>query len=1016
MSKKKEFELPYVGIDNTDEDFHILYGSKGEPSVVIKITNSVVQFSANPSDYLDFHQTFLNIIKILGEGYFVQKLDILSKSVFEGDNSKEYLQVKYDEHFKGRVYSTISTYLVITKQVPKTRYVYNGKSSEEYKQHVNKVIQLLETNKFQPKLLRSSQIEALIDRTIAMDFQSKNIVLDNIKPTDTNIRLGDRAVKSLSLIDIDRIDLPEQVTPYVERNDKEALKGFPVDTMAFLHNVPDYETIIYNQVIEIPKQVLTIQKLELKKKRHSGIPDPANDMCVQDIDRLLEDVARENQLLVNAHFNIVVCAKDESLAKAVNYMENSLFTQGIIPSRNAYNQLELFRTVLAGNAVELKPYDLYLTTSDAALTFFFKEALPISETSPNGFFIRFTDRQGIPIKIDPADNPMLTGRINNRNKFVLGPSGSGKSFFMNALIEQYLLYNMDVVIVDTGDSYSGTSSYYGGRYITYKPEKPITMNPFAMKESEYNLEKKDFLQTLVSLLWKGANGSISQVEADVISDVISAYYHTYFSKKSEDWVNNSSIAELEAHLHEHGINTQLLLESAKLKFKGSNKWTKDYYAVLQVNPSATHTEIKTAFRKLALIHHPDKGTSDNPNDGVIFSEITEAYELLSNRELRKTYDEINNIGKLAKIGANNPESTDDETSALTKHYAEILRKTALECDREHRIDNLSFNSFYEFALFKIPIIKEKEHIQFDVDEFRFVLKKFYKGGEFDSILNESADNSLFDERLIVFEIDNIKEHKILFPIVTLIIMDVFLQKMRWRQGQRKALIIEEAWKAIASPMMAGYILYLYKTVRKFLGEAIVVTQELGDIIGNTIVKDSIVNNSDTICLLDQTKFKDNYEQIANLLSINEVERKKIFTINNLDNKENRGRFKEVYIRRGATGEVYGVEVSLQQYLTYTTEKPEKLAIESYARLYGSYPDGLDAFVQHMKMSGLPLPSFVKLVNTMKEALTHDAATLLYTYRKADPDNGIAKFQSDFLQSDLPLTEWVSANNIETVIN
>src|SRR5690606_9318832 len=171
-----------------------------------------------------------------------------------------------------------------------------------------------------------------------------------------------------------------------------------------------------------------------------------------------------------------------------------------------------------------------------------------------------------------------------------------------------------------------------------------------------------------------------------------------------------------------------------------------------------------------------------------------------------------------------------------------------------------------------------------------------------------------------------------FPIVTLIIMDVFLQKMRWRQGQRKALIIEEAWKAIASPMMAGYILYLYKTVRKFLGEAIVVTQELGDIIGNTIVKDSIVNNSDTICLLDQTKFKDNYDQIANLLSINEVERKKIFTINNLDNKDNRGRFKEVYIRRGATGEVYGVEVSLQQYLTYTTEKPEKLAIESYVRL------------------------------------------------------------------------------------
>jgi len=867
MSKKKVFEMPYLGIDREDDAMHILYGTKGEASAIIQITNAVVQYSADPSDYTDFHQTFLNAVKILGEGYFIQKMDILSKSVYQGGDSREYLQKKYDDHFRGRIHGTITTYLAITRQPPRSLYTYSKKTAEEYRQHVSKVVQLLDTNGFGPKLLRGQQIEALIDRTVAMDFRSQNIVMDNIKPSDTGIRIGNRTVACLSLIDIDRIDLPAQVTPYVERNDKEALKGFPVDTMAFLHEVPGYDTIIYNQVIEIPRQVPTIQKLEVKKKRHSGIPDPANDICVQDIDRLLTDVARENQLLVNAHFNIVVCAPEEHLKKALNYMENALFAQGIIPSRNAYNQLELFRTAMPGNAVELKHYDMYLTTADAAVTFFFKEALPVSEPSPNGFFIRFTDRQGIPIKIDPADHPMQTGRINNRNKFVLGPSGSGKSFFMNALIEQYLLYNMDVVIVDTGDSYSGTSSYYGGKYITYRPERPITMNPFAMRESEYNLEKKDFLQTLVSLLWKGADGNISQVEADVISDVITAYYASRFGK------------------------------------------------------------------------------------------------------------EANGTGK-AEVGS------------------------------------LSFNTFYEFALEKIPEIKERDRIPFDVDEFRFVLKKFYKGGEFDSILNERADESLFDERLIVFEIDNIKENKILFPIVTLIIMDVFLQKMRWRQGQRKALIIEEAWKAIASPMMAGYILYLYKTVRKFMGEAIVVTQELGDIIGNAIVKDSIVNNSDTICLLDQTKFKDNYAQIANLLSINEIERRKIFTINNLDNRDGRGRFKEVYIRRGATGEVYGVEVSLEQYLTYTTEKPEKLAIESYVRRYGSYPEGLEAFVRHMKASGLPLPGFVAMVNGAKEALTDDAMSVFASYRRAHGDGAAARFRNDLADRGMPLSEWAAAKMAE----
>jgi hypothetical protein len=193
-------------------------------------------------------------------------------------------------------------------------------------------------------------------------------------------------------------------------------------------------------------------------------------------------------------------------------------------------------------------------------------------------------------------------------------------------------------------------------------------------------------------------------------------------------------------------------------------------------------------------------------------------------------------------------------------------------------------------------------------------------------------------------------------------MDVFIQKMRFRSSRRKALVVEEAWKAIASPLMASYLLYLYKTVRKFWGEAIVVTQELGDIIGNAVVKDSIINNSDTICLLDQTKFKDNYGAIASLLSINETERKKIFSINQLENTEGRGRFKEVYIRRGSVGEVYGVEVSLHQYITFSTEKPEKSALEVYIEHFGRYQRALDEFVADFQASKMSLGQFVSHIN------------------------------------------------------
>jgi len=1007
MSKKNIFKLPYIGIETDDDELHVLLGQHGECSAVFRMCNPVVQYAANPSEYLGFHQNMLNILKILGEGFWVQKLDVLSREQFSEQSSGEYLQQKYDQHFDGRIFTKIRTFLVITKPAVKRSGSAGKKAQAEFKAIVLKALQSLELNGLKPRLLREREMDQLVMRMLTMDFASPQLVLDNLQPGDSQIRMGDRLAKCISLIDIDRIDLPEQVSPYLERNDKEVMKGFPVDSMFFLHQVPGFEVLIYNQVVEIPRQVVTIQKLQLKKKRHSGIPDPENDLCVADIEKLLEDVARENQLLVNAHFSLVIAAKEAELPKAVNNVENALFLQGIIPSRNSYNQMELFRCVLIGNAVELKHYDLYLTTSDAALSFFFKESLPVSEPAPKGFSIRFTDRQGIPIRIDPADYSREIGLINNRNKFVLGPSGSGKSFFMNALIEQYLLYNMDVVIVDTGDSYSGISAYLGGKYITYKEDKPISMNPFVITEDEFNLEKKDFLVTLIGLLWKGADGKLSQVESDVVNDVVMAYYENYFGRKNANWIQQADIPELEAYLKGYGVDPAALFEQAREDLVPDRKeQAPDYYAILSVPEDASLEQIRKAYRAKAQQSHPDKQQGAELPDSTLFMAVKEAWEVLSDSGQRTNYDRSRYLCRLRY--SEELDWQDDRLGAFRLVYRHLLRCKSQEFVESFHVDSLNFNTFYEFALFLIPLIRRREQIHFNLDVFRFVLKKFYKGGEFESILNEAADSSLFDERLIVFEIDNIKENKILFPIVTLIVMDVFIQKMRFRQQQRKALIIEEAWKAIASPLMAGYILYLYKTVRKFNGEAIVVTQELDDIIGNPIVKESIINNSDTICLLDQTKFKDNYEEVARLLAISEVERRKIFTINNLDNKENRGPFKEVYIRRGHSGEVYGVEVSLYQYLTYTTEKPEKLAVESYVRSLGDYPKGLDAFVEDLRKSALPLSGFVVLINLAGERLPESFFPILHNYRNEYGHQAVSRIKQATQNSDLSFLEWIAS--------
>lgn len=807
----KTFKMPFAGIAPIS-GIDLLYGEHGDFSAVISLSNPVLQYSADEKAYQAYHSLLLNIVKLLGEGHMIHKQDVFARKTFTAKPSGEYLQQAYNEHFSGREYTQLSTYLTLSKKVDRGRfYVHDERAASDFTRSVTKVMDLLNGAGLYASLLNEKQINALLARHLLMDFSAEVIPKDNFSVGDGRIDIGQRSVRCISLVDVEQIDLPSYLSGYKLYSDGKAMRSFPMDNLSFLHQVPHYECMVYNQVISVPAQRATVSKLELKSKRHSGIPDPANKMCVEDIAALMAEVARENQLLVHAHYSITVCCKSDKLDFSANFIEASLFNCGIIPSRNSYNQLELFRDLLPGNAVSLSGYDLFLAPSSAAICLMFKESLAKSEKS--GFLVRFTDRQGIPVAIDPADLPMQSGRIANRSKFVLGGSGSGKSFFMNSLIEQYLLYNMDIVIVDTGHSYSGLCAYYNGRYLTYSEQQPITMNPFAFQREEYNIEKRDFLKTLIFLLLLGPDGEISPIEDTVISGVISGFYGDYFS-------SDTSIIKPE----------------------------------------------------------------------------------------------------------------------------------------------LNFDGFYQYSLVRIAEICEQDKISFDIDAYRFVLKKFCRGGEFGEILNLEADRSLLEERLVVFEIDAIRDHKVLFPIVTLIIMDVFLQKMRLRHSQRKAIILEEAWKAVASKLMASYLVYMYKTVRKFYGEAIVVTQELGDILGNPVVKDSIIANSDTVCLLDQTKFRDNYEKIASLLSLDQREQQKIFTINQLDNKDGRARFKEVYIKRGATGEVYGVEVSLRQYMTFSTEKPEKTALESFIRSYGSFQTGLDAFISAFERSELSLSEFINAVN------------------------------------------------------
>jgi len=971
--KKQAFDIPFIGYDYGKDfnwDFDVLFGQYGNPIIGIKIKNMVEQYSADPDNYLHFHTILNQVVSIIGEGRIVQKLDIFSKKKYIAEPSHQFLQQKYSEHFDGRLFKTIETVLLFTDIVDdklkkkNKQYNHSEKGYKELRDKCQKVFMLLKQSDCEPQFLLEKDFEYYISGVLSMKF-SEVPTFDNIKSTNEYLKIGKRFVKNISYVDVENIDLPSEIEPYSILGGNGAASETAVDNFTFINELEDYETIVYNQIITIPLQAPQQRELDKKKKKHEGAANnsPSNAIIAEEIQTLLHNIAVDGQLVVNAHFSILFSTNTlEEMESTQSMIENKLFTKGIIVSKNAYNQLELFRSAIPGNATELREYDLFMTTSEAALCFFFKESYPVNEES--NFYLRFTDRQGVPLKIDPSDVPMKTGRINNRNKFVLGPSGSGKSFLMNNIVEQYLTYNYDVVIVDTGDSYSGTCKYKGGRYIQYTEEKPITMNPFLMDKKEFNIEKIEFLTNLIFLIWQGPDATMSSAQKSILDNVLMSYYHQYFNSGTQ-WYENKSSEELILYLNKYNIHEEDLFT----EYENETKEQRTYYDILGIAFDAKSDEIKEAFRKLAIEYHPDKNLNNPDYDSEKFYKVYEAYETLSDVEKRKIYNET----QLILIKSNEIIRQPKTAEEWNESFRKAIIKKIKELEEKLVAKELSFNGFYEYCDRFLPVyLNNKKHKinekEFNLRTFLFVLKDFYKGGRYGTTLNNKGDESLFDEPFIVFEIDNVKDNPKLFPIVTLIIMDTFIQKMRLRKDRRKALIIEEAWKAIASKLMGGYILYLYKTVRKFWGEAVVVTQELDDIIGNAVVKDSIINNSDTFILLDQTKFKDNFDRIAALLSLNKVEQNKIFTINNLNNKFGRSRFKEFYLKRGSKGEVYGNEVSLEQYLTYTTEKPEKSAVEYYVQKYGNYDEALCKIVDDLKNFGDSLENLVSLVNLYQNPL------------------------------------------------
>ncbi|MCA6029987.1 TraG family conjugative transposon ATPase [Bacteroides thetaiotaomicron] len=621
----------------------------------------------------------------------------------------------------------------------------------------------------------------IIERYLTLSADGTTMLQD-MQLNPDGMRIGDKRLCLHTLSDLDY--LPGKVRTdgryerlSTDRSDCRLSYAAPVGVMLPCDH-------IYNQWIFIDDSNENLSRFEKAAKNMQSLSrySRSNQINKEWLDEYLNEAHSNGLQSVRCHCNIVAWAENgDELRRVKNDVGSALALMECTPHHNTTDLPALYWAGIPGNEADFPAEETFYTFTGQALCFFTAETCYRNSLSPFG--IRMVDRlTGKPVFLDISDLPMKKGVVTNRNKFILGPSGSGKSFFTNHLVRQYWEQGTHILLVDTGNSYKGLCDLIhqktggdDGIYFTYKENDPISFNPFFTEDYQYDIEKRDSIKTLILTLWKREDEPPRRSEEVALSNAVSLY--------------------------------------------------------------------------------------------------------------------IEKIKKNRKIKPN-------------------------------------FNSFYDFVrkdYRKILADKNVREKDFDVDGFLNVLEPYYKNGEYGYLLNSDKELDLLNKRFIVFELDVVKDNPILFPVVTIIIMETFINKMRRLQGIRKMILIEEAWKAIAKEGMANYIRYLFKTVRKFYGEAIVVTQEVDDIISSPVVKETIINNSDCKILLDQRKYQNKFDQIQNLLGLTDKERSQILSIN-LANAANR-LYKEVWIGLGGTqSAVYATEVSAEEYLCYTTEETEKLEL------------------------------------------------------------------------------------------
>lgn len=654
-------------------------------------------FTLTAEEYEALHGAWLKALKVLPDYTVVHKQDFFIEERYtapEEGSERSFLARSYERHFNERPYLRHTCYLFVTKTTPErmrqtsaSSVLCRGFIVPREMRDTDAVTRFLEAAEQMERILNDSGLvhverlteteivgtaddAGLLARYFALSDERSPVVNEDIRLDPDVMRIGDKYLSMHTLSDLDV--LPQSVATdfryerlSTDRSDCRLSFAAPVGLLLSCNHV-------YNQVIFLDDHDETLKRLEASARNMNSLAaySRANAINREWVEMYLNEAHSQGLRSVRCHCNVMAWAESESELKRIrNDVGSQLALMGCTPHHDTVDMPVLFWAAIPGNEADFPAEESFYTFLDQALCLFNEETNYRSSLSPFG--IKMSDRlSGIPIHLDISDLPMKRGVITNRNKFILGPSGSGKSYLTNHLVRQYWEQGAHILLVDTGNSYQGLCSLIhaktkgrDGVYFTYTEEAPIAFNPFYVEDGVYDVEKRESLKTLLLTLWKRESEEPTRSEEVALSNAVNLY--------------------------------------------------------------------------------------------------------------------------LSKL-------------------------------RADRSIVPSFDTFYEFVETDYRRLLEQKRVRekdFDLENFLNVLEPYYKGGEYDYLLNSDKQLDLLDKRFIVFELDNISSNRTLLPVVTLIIMETFISKMRRLKGVRKMILIEECWKALTSANMSAYIKYLCAPVQ-----------------------------------------------------------------------------------------------------------------------------------------------------------------------------------------------------------